>query len=63
MVIKYRKLPDPIHKWHYSPLCPDWPTSGFFEHEDVPPQREICPRCISIDALEAMMFKKSLSES
>jgi hypothetical protein len=50
-VLRYRKLAGRLHQWHDTPHCPEWPTSGFVEHE-APAEKDICPKCISFNALE-----------
>jgi hypothetical protein len=51
-VLRYRKLAGPLHQWHNTPFCPEWPTSGYTEHEDTPAEKDICPKCESINCLE-----------
>jgi hypothetical protein len=51
-MLRYRKLPGPIHHWHNTPFCPEWPTSGYSEHEGTPAEKDICPNCNSFNALE-----------
>jgi hypothetical protein len=54
---RFRKLPGRIHQWHNHPLCPEWPASGFVEHEANPEKIDICPTCASMNELEDELAK------
>jgi hypothetical protein len=51
--MEYRKLPGRLHEWHNNPQCPDWPESGYLEHERTPEDHEICSKCIELTEAEA----------
>ena len=48
----YRKLPDQLHQWHHHASCPEWPESGYMEHEN-PEEKLICVYCDLVTKLEA----------
>ncbi len=56
--MKYRKLPGNLHQWHNQPPCPEWPDSGFMEH-DAPEEKTICSNCASITKLGAKAAEPS----
>jgi hypothetical protein len=48
----YRKLPGRLHQWHNNPRCPDWPVAEYLEQDEIPEDRDICPKCRALNKVE-----------